>query len=111
FAEYENPGGTQQYLVRYVYRAPTGGYTREYIGGLGAFPGIYNELALDPAGGGHVVYTDMTTNNSVPHLTPASPCRGLLQRSSCSLVTWHDAMSMLRSTRLPSSVTKASLRI
>jgi hypothetical protein len=75
FAEYENPGGAQQYLVRYVYRAPTGGYTREYIDGLGAFAGIYNQLALDPAGGVHVVYTYMTTNNGEPHVKHAYRCR------------------------------------
>lgn len=75
FSEYENPGGAQQYLVRYAHRAPTGGWTNEYIDGLGAFAGIYNELALDPAGGVHVVYTYMTTNNGVPHLKHAYRCR------------------------------------
>ena len=64
-----------QYLLRYVYRAPGGGWTNEYIDGLGAYAGIYNAIALDPNGGVHVIYTYMTSNTGTPALKHAYRCR------------------------------------
>jgi hypothetical protein len=78
FADYEwlNGGHTSsQYLVRYAYRSPAGSWTDEYIDGVGGFAGIYNEIALDPQGGVHVVYTYMTTNNGTPSIKHAYRCR------------------------------------
>jgi len=66
---------TYQYIIRYVYRAPGGGWTSEYIDGVGNYAGIYNAIALDPAGGVHVIYTFMTTNTGTPALKHAYRCR------------------------------------
>jgi hypothetical protein len=78
FAEFEtldSAGAMSQYLVRYAYRTPSGTWTNEYIDGMGAFAGIYNELALDPTDGVHVAYTYMTTSNGTPELRHAYRCR------------------------------------